>query len=251
MAGSRSRRALDLFSVGHAGTAISTAVGMARGDQLNGESFSDENPDGRRVVSLIGDASIVNGLAMEGLNNAGTLKRQFLVVLNDNGMSIAKPQGAVAQYFDRVRLSDTYGGFRKAAKELARRLPGGELAADLYHRMGEASKAMLAEDAWFEKFGLVTVGPIDGHDLPTHRVPQRGQAIRAPHGAPRQDREGKGFAFAEGNATTHSPAFDVTARTASRGGPGPIQLPGRAQSGQPTPPPSPPSRRSWSPTTAR
>ncbi|RMD65602.1 MAG: 1-deoxy-D-xylulose-5-phosphate synthase, partial [Planctomycetota bacterium] len=82
----------DLFAVGHAGTAISTAVGMARGDALKGEAFDPQtNPDGRRVVALVGDASIVNGVAMEGLNNAGTLQRQFLVVLNDNGMSIAKP----------------------------------------------------------------------------------------------------------------------------------------------------------------
>ena len=82
--------AYDLFSVGHAGTAISTAVGMARGDLLKGEACTPENPEGRHVVSIIGDASIVNGVAMEGLNNAGTLNRQFLVVLNDNGMSIAK-----------------------------------------------------------------------------------------------------------------------------------------------------------------
>jgi 1-deoxy-D-xylulose-5-phosphate synthase len=109
--------AYDLFSVGHAGTAISTAVGMARGDTLNGEAFDpDTNPHGRRIVSLIGDASIVNGVAMEGLNNAGTLKRQFLVVLNDNGMSIAKPQGAVAQYFDRVRVNPAYLSMKRAAK---------------------------------------------------------------------------------------------------------------------------------------
>lgn len=157
----------DLFAVGHAGTAISTAVGMARGDSLNGEGWSPENPNGRRVVSLIGDASIVNGVAMEGLNNAGTLSRQFLVVLNDNGMSIASPQGAVAAYFDRVRLSHGYGEFKRAAKDLARRLPGGALIADLYHRMGEMSKAMMSEDAWFEHFGLVTIGPIDGHDIPS------------------------------------------------------------------------------------
>ncbi|MFO0492702.1 MAG: 1-deoxy-D-xylulose-5-phosphate synthase N-terminal domain-containing protein, partial [bacterium] len=95
----------DLFSVGHAGTGISTAVGMARGDTLNGEGFDPAtNPGGRRVATIIGDASIVNGVAMEGLNGAGTLKRQFLVVLNDNGMSISKPQGAVAEYFNHVRL---------------------------------------------------------------------------------------------------------------------------------------------------
>ncbi len=203
----------DLFSVGHAGTAISTAVGMARGDELNGESTSDQNPDGRHVVSLIGDASIVNGLAMEGLNNAGTLKRQFLVVLNDNGMSIAKPQGAVAQYFDRVRLSDTYSGFRKAAIEFAKHVPGGNLAADIYHRMGEMSKAMLAEDAWFEKFGLVTVGPIDGHDIPTLvDFLNECKRFERPMVLHVKTVKGKGFEFAEGDATQfHSPpAFNVT-----------------------------------------
>ena len=94
-----------MFSVGHAGTSISTAVGMALADTLQGE------PD-RRAVSLIGDASIVNGVAMEGLNSAGPLNRQFLVVLNDNGMAIAPPQGAVAHYLDRVRVNPAYGGFK-------------------------------------------------------------------------------------------------------------------------------------------
>ncbi|MFN0133296.1 MAG: 1-deoxy-D-xylulose-5-phosphate synthase [Phycisphaerales bacterium] len=157
----------DLFSVGHAGTGISTAVGMARGDTLNNESFDPKSrPDGRRVAVLIGDASIVNGVAMEGLNNAGTLARQFLIVLNDNGMSISRPQGAVAQYFDRVRMSNLYADFKRGAKEILRHVPGGSLLHGAYHKAGEATKAMLSEGAWFEHFGLVTVGPIDGHDLP-------------------------------------------------------------------------------------
>jgi 1-deoxy-D-xylulose-5-phosphate synthase len=156
----------DLFAVGHAGTAISTAVGMARGDTLTGEGFDPEtNPDGRRMVSLIGDASIVNGVAMEGLNNAGTLKRQFLVVLNDNGMSIAKPQGAVAAYFDRVRVNPAYRSVKKAAKDVLKELPGGSILREMYHRVGEMAKDAVSEDAWFEKFGLLTVGPVDGHDL--------------------------------------------------------------------------------------
>ena len=162
-----SESAYDLFMVGHAGTAISTAVGMARGDTLNGQAWSPSNPSGRRVVSLIGDASIVNGVAMEGLNNAGTLNRQFLVVLNDNGMSIAHPQGAVAAYFDKVRLSTTYRQVKRAARQTLDKLPGGSLVKEWYHRTGEMMKAAIAEDAWFEKFGLLTVGPIDGHDLPT------------------------------------------------------------------------------------
>src|SRR3954471_21109306 len=85
----------DLFAVGHAGTAISTAVGLARGDQAAGRK--------NHVVAVVGDASIVNGLAFEGLNNAGTLKRQTLIILNDNGMSISHPQGAFSQYLERIR----------------------------------------------------------------------------------------------------------------------------------------------------
>ncbi len=210
----------DLFRVGHAGTGISTAVGMARGDTLNGEAFDPEtNPKGRRVVTLIGDASIVNGVAMEGLNGAGTLGRQFLVILNDNGMSISKPQGALAQYFDRVRLSHTYGEFKKQAKELLRKLPGGEFVRDAYHRVGEATKAMIVDGAhahgapgptggWFEHFGLVTVGPIDGHDLPTLiEFLAEARDFDRPMVLHVKTVKGKGFDFAETDSSTfHSPS---------------------------------------------
>ena len=198
----------DLFAVGHAGTAIPTAVGMARGDTLNQEGWSPEQPNGRRTVSIIGDASIVNGVAMEGLNNAGTLKRQFLIILNDNGMSIAKPQGAVAAYFDRLRLSHTYGEFKKRAKEIARHMPGGESLTHLYHRLGESSKAFIAENHWFEHFGIVTIGPIDGHDLPT-LIDFLNEAKHFDHPMVLHVKtiKGKGFGFAENDACTfHSPA---------------------------------------------
>jgi 1-deoxy-D-xylulose-5-phosphate synthase len=201
--------AYDLFSVGHAGTGISTAVGMARGDALSGEAFDPEtNPDGRRVVSLIGDASIVNGVAMEGLNNAGTLKRQFLVILNDNGMSISKPQGGMAQYFDRVRINPLYGDMKRKAKKMLSGLPGGGLVSEAYHRMGEAFKAMVAENTWFEHFGLVTVGPIDGHDIPTLvEFLAEAKDFDRPLVLHVKTVKGKGYSFAEGDSTTfHSPA---------------------------------------------
>jgi len=198
----------DLFSVGHAGTAISTAVGMARGDTLNGEGFDPaSNPHGRRMVSLIGDASIVNGVAMEGLNNAGTLNRQFLVVLNDNGMSIAKPQGAVAAYFDRVRVNPAYRQIKKAAKGVLRELPGGSLLKEMYHRMGEMAKDAISEDAWFEKFGLLTVGPIDGHDLRSLiDMLIEVKDFDRPMVLHVHTIKGKGYEYAEGDATKfHSP----------------------------------------------
>lgn len=198
----------DLFMVGHAGTSISTAVGVARGDDLNGEGWSPTNHAGRRVVSLIGDASIVNGVAMEGLNNCGTLGRQFLVVLNDNGMSIAPPQGAISRYFDRLRISRPYSDFKKAARDLASHVPGGEAATEIYHRLGETGKALFSQDAWFSHFGLIPVGPIDGHDLRA-LVEYLTELRTLPRPALLHVKtvKGKGFDFAESDATSfHSPA---------------------------------------------
>jgi 1-deoxy-D-xylulose-5-phosphate synthase len=203
----------DLFSVGHAGTGISTAVGMSRGDTLNKESFDPKtNPNGRRVVTMIGDASIVNGVALEGLNNAGTLKRQFLVVLNDNGMSISKPQGAVSHYFDRLRLSGLYNDLKTQAKEALTSLPGGSLVREAYHLAGEATKAMINEGAWFEHFGLVTVGPIDGHDLPSLvKFLREARDFQRPMVLHVKTIKGKGYEFSEKDASKfHSPpAFKV------------------------------------------
>ncbi len=203
----------DLFAVGHAGTAISTAVGMARADMLSKQAYDPiDNPDGRRVVTLIGDASIVNGVAMEGLNNAGTLKRQFLTVLNDNGMSISKPQGAVSQYFDRLRMSPIYADFKRGAKGLLSHVPGGSTLGDAYHKMGEATKAMINEDAWFEHFGHISVGPIDGHSLPVLiEFLTEARDVDRPMVLHVKTIKGKGYPFSENDASTfHSPpAFDM------------------------------------------
>jgi 1-deoxy-D-xylulose-5-phosphate synthase len=198
----------DLFSVGHAGTGISTAVGMARGDTINGQGYDPATrPGGRRVATIIGDASIVNGVAMEGLNGAGTLKRQFLVILNDNGMSISKPQGAVAEYFDRVRLSQRYGGLKKQAKDMLKGVPGGSIVREAYHKGSEAFKHILNEGSWFEHFGLVTVGPVDGHNLEQLiEVLTEARDFDRPMVLHVKTIKGKGYAFAEKDSSTfHSP----------------------------------------------
>jgi len=203
----------DLFAVGHAGTAISTAVGMARGDTLHGEAYDPEtNREGRRVVAFVGDASIVNGVAMEGLNNAGTLKRQLLIVLNDNGMSIANPQGAIADYFDHLRVGSTYRSMKRAAKKVMKGMPGGSMLEDMSHRMTEMLKDAIFEDSWFEHFGILSIGPVDGHDLPSLiemlievRDVDRPLLLHA------HTIKGKGFEYTESNATVfHSPKpFEV------------------------------------------
>ncbi len=150
----------DLFAVGHAGTAVSTAVGMARGDLIAGRD--------NHVVAVVGDASIVNGMSLEGLNNAGTVKRQLLVVLNDNGMSISKPAGAFAQYLERVRVSSTYEEFKRFSEKLVHALPAG-VSQSIEHAW-DALCAGVKGAFWpgqiFEFLGLKYLGPIDGHDLP-------------------------------------------------------------------------------------
>jgi 1-deoxy-D-xylulose-5-phosphate synthase len=150
----------DLFAVGHAGTAISTAVGMARGDLLQHRK--------NHVVALVGDASIVNGVALEGLNNAGTLKRQLLIILNDNGMSISDPQGAFSEYLERVRVSTTYDQFKKLSEKVVKQMPGvvGRSIVDAWDSVRSALKGAMWHGGMFENFGIKYMGPIDGHDLP-------------------------------------------------------------------------------------
>jgi 1-deoxy-D-xylulose-5-phosphate synthase len=150
----------DLFAVGHAGTAISTAVGMARGDATLGRD--------NHVVAVVGDASIVNGLAFEGLNNAGTLNRQLLIVLNDNGMSISRPQGAFSQYLERVRVSTTYDEFKRLSKNIVGQLPTsvGSTIEQMWNHFRDTLKNTMWPGQIFESLGIKYMGPVDGHDLP-------------------------------------------------------------------------------------
>jgi 1-deoxy-D-xylulose-5-phosphate synthase len=148
----------DLFNVGHAGTAIATAVGLARGDAALGRD--------RRIVALVGDASIVNGVAFEGLNQAGLLKRQFLVVLNDNSMGIAKTQGAMAKYLARFRVSSLYEEVKHQVRSVLAKVPVvGERVHDVLDHIKQGIKATVSPHQVFEQMGFLYVGPVDGHDL--------------------------------------------------------------------------------------
>jgi 1-deoxy-D-xylulose-5-phosphate synthase len=191
----------DLFAVGHAGTGISTAIGMARGDQLVGEGA-------RKVVTLVGDSAIVNGVSFEGLNNAGTLSRQFLIVLNDNGMSIGKPQGALASYFDRFLVSPRLVDLRQRAKGALKKVPAGGALEEIYHRLGEMTKAALHHTHIFDHFGLLCVGPIDGHDLGVLvEMLREVKQIDRPVLLHVKTIKGKGFEFSTADPTKfHSPS---------------------------------------------
>ena len=148
----------DLFNVGHAGTAIPTAVGLARGDTMQKRDH--------RVVALVGDASIVNGVAFEGLNQAGTLKRQLLIILNDNSWGISPTQGGFAEHLARFRSSQVYEDIKERAKTL---LPGipvvGKAIFDAIDHFKEGVKATMAPNQIFEQLGFQYIGPVDGHDV--------------------------------------------------------------------------------------
>ncbi len=148
----------DLFNVGHAGTAVATAVGMARADELLKRESC--------VVAVVGDASILNGVAVEGLNQAGTLKRQFLVVLNDNEWGISPTQGAMAEYLAKFRASNFYEDVKARTKRVLPRLPLlGKPVFEMIAHLKEGIKATMSPGQVFEALGLQYVGPIDGHDI--------------------------------------------------------------------------------------
>jgi len=134
--------------VGHAGTAIATAVGLARGDAALGRD--------RKCVALVGDASIVNGVAMEGLNQAGTLKRQFLVILNDNSMGIAKTQGGLATHLARFRVSSLYEEVKRQVDSLLPKVPGvGKGLHDVLEHLKQGVKSTVSPHQIFEQMGFL------------------------------------------------------------------------------------------------
>ncbi|MBN1344214.1 MAG: 1-deoxy-D-xylulose-5-phosphate synthase [Phycisphaerae bacterium] len=149
----------DQFTVGHAGTAIATAMGLAMGEAVRKTD--------RRVVALVGDASIVNGLSFEGMNMAGGLNRQLLVVLNDNSMSIAPTQGAMAEYLAKFRTSELYEEVKRKVGRVLPRLPVvGQGMFDALDAIKEGFKATVSPHQIFDALGFVYVGPTDGHDIP-------------------------------------------------------------------------------------
>ncbi len=150
----------DVFTVGHAGTAISTAVGLAVGKQLR----SDED----KIVAVVGDAGVANGVSFEGLNNIHLVKRQMLVLLNDNSMAIDVSQGSLAKYLSRIRLTHTYEDMKRTAQHILEHLPvfGQPLAEALEH-VRRGLKTTLWPGQIFEPMGLRYFGPVDGHDLGT------------------------------------------------------------------------------------
>jgi 1-deoxy-D-xylulose-5-phosphate synthase len=154
----RSESEYDTFGAGHAATAISAAVGMAAGRDLNGESF--------KVAAILGDGALSCGLAYEGLNNAGHSDRDIIVVLNDNEMSIAPNVGAMHKYLLSVQRNPLYNRLRSKIGDLVDSAPSPfSGVSTLVRKWEESVKSFLTPGVLFEELGFRYFGPVDGHDI--------------------------------------------------------------------------------------
>jgi len=147
----------DCYGAGHAGTALSAALGMAVGRDLRG---GDEN-----IVVVAGDAAFTCGISYEALNNVKAHTKRFIVVLNDNEWSIAKNVGAIANYFNRIVTSETYAHLHDKARDFVGWILG-KTGVQFAHKVEESVKGLIVPSVIFEELGLRYYGPIDGHDIP-------------------------------------------------------------------------------------
>ena len=147
----------DCYGAGHAGTALSAALGMAVARDLSGGK--------EHVVAVAGDAAFTNGISFEALNNIGEQTKRLIVVLNDNEWSIDRNVGAIARYFHKIVTNEHYKNLHDQARRIVEKL-GGKTAVTLARKAEEAAKSILWPSILFEEFGLEYFGPLDGHNLP-------------------------------------------------------------------------------------
>ena len=145
----------DCFGAGHAGTALSAALGMAVARDMSGGY--------EHIVALAGDAAFTNGISFEALNNVASTKR-LIIVLNDNEWSIDKNVGAIAEYFHKIATNPTYVNLHDRAAMLVEKF-GGKAARHIARKAEEAAKGIVGRGMIFEEFGLNYYGPVDGHNL--------------------------------------------------------------------------------------
>lgn len=154
----RKESACDAFDTGHSSTSISAGLGYAMASQLKG--------DNNYVVSVIGDGSLTGGMAWEALNNASRLKRNFIIVLNDNNMSIAENVGGFSEYLNQVRTRERYQNLKAGVENTLSRLPGrGEQLIRGIRKTKNSIKQFFVPGMLFEEMGLTYLGPYDGHDI--------------------------------------------------------------------------------------
>jgi 1-deoxy-D-xylulose-5-phosphate synthase len=206
----------DTFGTGHASTAISAALGLATARDLRGERHE--------VVAVVGDGGLTGGLSFEGMNQAGVLGVDLLVIVNDNKMSISPNVGALSRHLTGLMSAPSYRRFEEDVYELLGKLPFGHQAQSLAGRIKESLKTLIIPGTFFESLGFKYFGPIDGHDLPAlMKFLSHVKEFRGPRVLHVQTVKGKGYRPAEGDATTYHGlgSFDKTtgAQKPSKGAP--------------------------------
>ncbi len=154
---SRDESEYDCFGAGHAGTAISAAVGMAAAAEKQGQTH--------KVVAIVGDGSLNCGISLEGLNNVREATKDLIIVLNDNKMSISENVGAIPSYLNRIISGRGYNRFKALAKMMLKRVPHAPEIHRKIQRLEEATKSMFLPGVFFEELGIRYIGPINGHDF--------------------------------------------------------------------------------------
>ena len=181
----------DCFDTGHSSTSISAGIGLVKARDLLGED--------RSVISVIGDGALTGGMAFEALNNASQLKSNFIIVLNDNQMSIAENVGGISQYLNGIRTAEGYNHFKEGLQNTLEKIPVyGEGLVRQLKKTKSGLKQLVIPGMYFENMGITYLGPVDGHNIE--------QLIRTFHDAKRIrhavlihvcTQKGKGYAPAE------------------------------------------------------
>ncbi|MCR5791471.1 MAG: 1-deoxy-D-xylulose-5-phosphate synthase [Lachnospiraceae bacterium] len=154
----RAESACDAFDTGHSSTSISAGLGLVKARDLRGEDYA--------VYSVIGDGALTGGMAYEALNNAARLKTNFVVILNDNAMSIAENVGGVSKYLRRIRTMEPYRNFKIDLEDSLLKLPRvGERVLETLKRYKSGFKQLVVPGMFFEDMGITYLGPVDGHDV--------------------------------------------------------------------------------------
>lgn len=147
----------DAFDTGHSSTSISAGLGYVRAREIQGQDH--------RVVSVIGDGSLTGGMAYEALNNASSLKSNFIIVLNDNNMSISKNVGGMSRYLNGLRTADAYTGLKRNMEEVLRKSDAGARVLSQMIKTKSSLKQLFVPGMFFEDMGITYLGPVDGHNI--------------------------------------------------------------------------------------
>ena len=148
----------DAFDTGHSSTSISAGLGLVQARNLKGENY--------QVVSVIGDGALTGGMAYEALNNAAELKKNFIIILNDNEMSITRNVGGMSSYLDHIRMAAPYTELKMGVTNALKKIPKvGDGMVDALHKTKSSIKQLVIPGMLFENMGLTYLGPVDGHDM--------------------------------------------------------------------------------------